>query len=229
MFSKICKTAAVALCVMSGPALADWSDNLISLSANSAGDTGRVICAPNGTLGSVWGTGTYTSDSSICTAALHYGWITHGEGGVVSFRQVQGLETYPGSAQNGVTSSDYGAWNSSFQLVGAAAMPGGGGGATLIAWDDHPDALSVSESAGEVFTYACPSDPVGGGSVWGTDVYTSDSSICNAAVHRGHITAAQGGPVTILILGSQPVYAGSERNGVTSADYPAWSRSFAFQ
>lgn len=226
MFSNILK-AATALCLLtSGPAFADWSANIISLGADSPGATGQVECAPNGTFGSVWGTGTYTSDSSVCTAAVHYGWIIHAEGGIVSFRQVPGMDAYAGTARNGVTTLDYGSWGSSFQINGASPL---GGGVRQIAWGDNADTLGVGGSMGEYFTFACPTDGVGGGSVWGTDVYTSDSVICAAAAHRGLISAASGGIVTIMVLGSQPAYTGSNRNGVVSSDYPEWSRSYVFQ
>lgn len=228
MISHIFKTATAAFLAISGPAFADWNASLISLGATAEGATGQVTCTPNGSFGSVWGTGTYTSDSSVCTAAVHYGWIAHGDGGVVSFRQVPGLDAYPGTAQNGVTTSDYGSWSSSFQITGATPLAGGGG-ATVISWAQNPDTLGVGGSVGEILTYTCPSDQSVGGTIWGTDVYTSDSSVCVAAMHRGHVTQRDGGTVTILILGSQPVYTGSSRNGVVSSDYPDWGRSFAFQ
>lgn len=80
---------------------------------------------------------------------------------------------------------------------------------------------------GQRFTYACPA---GGGprNVWGTDVYTDDSSICIAAVHAGLITFAAGGSVTIEIRPGQSSYTGSARNGVTSGSWGGWSGSFIF-
>ncbi|WP_341861841.1 LCCL domain-containing protein [Gymnodinialimonas sp. 57CJ19] len=225
MISNLLKTSIAATVLLSSPAWADWSANLISLGATGAGATGQVECAPNGSFGSVWGTGTYTSDSSVCTAAVHYGWIAHDQGGMVDFRQVPGLDSYAGSAQNGVTSSDYGAWSASFQITGATPI---GGGVRQIAWGDSADSLGVASAVGEVISLACPADSLGGGSVWGTDVYTSDSAICAAAAHRGHIVPATGGIVTVRILGSQPNYGGSERNGVVSSDYGEWSRSYSF-
>lgn len=228
MFSKICKTAAAALCVMSGPALADWSASPISLGADGSGATGQVDCAPNGAFGTIWGTGSYTSDSSVCTAAVHYGWLNHAQGGQVTFRSVAGLDAYPGTAQNGVNSLDYGSWGSSFQITGMTPLAGGSG-PTVISWNQNPDTLGVGGSLGEILTYACPPDQSVGGTIWGTDVYTSDSSICGAAMHRGHVTQQQGGVVSILILGSQPAFSGTSRNGVLSSDYPEWGRSYTFQ
>lgn len=77
-------------------------------------------------------------------------------------------------------------------------------------------------------TLACPPGGPTAGRLWGTDVYTDDSSICLAAVHAGLITAAAGGTVTIEIRPGQPTYAGSARNGVTSQAYGAWGGSFVF-
>ncbi|WP_442944117.1 LCCL domain-containing protein [Nostoc sp.] len=77
------------------------------------------------------------------------------------------------------------------------------------------------------FTYRCfPDGRVG--SIWGTDIYTDDSSICSAAVHAGLISTKQGGKVTIRIKPGQFSYTGTNRNGVTSQNYGSFSGSFIF-
>jgi hypothetical protein len=63
--------------------------------------------------------------------------------------------------------------------------------------------------------------------LWGTDVYTDDSSICTAAVHAGVIPAS-GGDVTFVIEPGQEEYPASEQNGVTSSQWGSWERSFSF-
>ncbi|MCU0269342.1 MAG: LCCL domain-containing protein [Acidimicrobiales bacterium] len=80
---------------------------------------------------------------------------------------------------------------------------------------------------GEQVTIECSEDGAIG-SVWGTDTYTDDSSICTAAVHMGLITVEDGGEVTVEITPGEDSYEGSERNGVTSSDYGAWSGSYVF-
>jgi hypothetical protein len=67
--------------------------------------------------GSVWGTGTYTSDSTFATAAVHAGLLKVGQAGVVKVRIVGGLNAYQGSTKNGVTTSPYGPWSGSYQFV----------------------------------------------------------------------------------------------------------------
>jgi LCCL domain len=74
--------------------------------------------------------------------------------------------------------------------------------------------------------YECPPDGIED-TVWGTETYTDDSSVCNAGVHAGAITYEDGGIVTIVIEGPQESFDGSESFGVTSQDYPAWPGSFS--
>ncbi len=72
--------------------------------------------------------------------------------------------------------------------------------------------------------------PAGGSasSVWGTDLYTDDSSVCTAAVHAGKLTFASGGDVAIETRDGALSYAGTARNGVTSHGWAAWGCSFVF-
>lgn len=72
------------------------------------------LCPPDGEVGSVWGTETYTDDSSVCSAAVHAGVINPVEGGRVVIEIAPGEETYEGTEANGVTSQGYGSWDGSF-------------------------------------------------------------------------------------------------------------------
>lgn len=99
--------------------------------------------------------------------------------------------------------------------------------AGLAAWtltaQDHD--CATAGVIGSRFSYRCA--PGGtAGTVWGTDEYTHDSSVCTAAVHAGAITLAAGGDVTIEMRGAHTEYAASTRNGITSRSYGAWSCSF---
>jgi hypothetical protein len=90
--------------------------------------------------------------------------------------------------------------------------------------------LTASDHRGEVDTqydYECPG-PGFLNSVWGTDIYTDDSSVCSAAVHAGLITFEVGGNVTIEMRAGETSYAGSESNGVTSGEWGQWHSSYVF-
>ena len=67
-----------------------------------------------------------------------------------------------------------------------------------------------------------------GRSVWGTDIYTDDSSICRAAVHDGAI-GDRGGLVKFWIVEGQDSYEATTRNGVESKSWGSWGGSFVFQ
>jgi LCCL domain-containing protein len=66
----------------------------------------------------------------------------------------------------------------------------------------------------------------GDGSLWGTGIYTTDSTLAKAAVHAGVLKVGQSGVVTVMILPAQAVYAGTTQNGVTSSDYGPYPSSF---
>jgi hypothetical protein len=78
---------------------------------------------------------------------------------------------------------------------------------------------------GQMFRYECPPDGTPGG-VWGTDIYTDDSSVCTAGVHAGVITRAAGGMVRIIIRPGIGAYHGSSRNGITTERWEQWDGSF---
>ncbi len=96
----------------------------------------------------------------------------------------------------------------------------GGGGWTA-------DAATYRGKNGQKYLYICPG---GGriGTVYGTNVYTDDSSVCTAAVQVGLITPANGGRVTAEIAPGQKSYVSATANGVTTRSYPSWVGSFRF-
>ena len=57
-----------------------------------------AVCPGGGTVnGTIWGTGTYTSDSPICMAAVHVGELSAETGGPVVVEVAAGLPAYVGS------------------------------------------------------------------------------------------------------------------------------------
>jgi len=79
--------------------------------------------------------------------------------------------------------------------------------------------LVENKNAGASFKIKCPAGCTAG-TVWGTDTYTTDSAVCTAAIHSGVIAADKGGVVTVNVVASLPKYQGSEKNGVTTRDWP---------
>ena len=181
------------------------------------------VCPAGGTARTVWGTYTYTDDSSVCTAAVHRGLITFARGGIVTIEVRPGRSSYAGSRANGVTTRSYGSWAGSFIVVRATSAANtltGGSGWTA----------NAKPYRGRNFVHYAYTCPRGGspGTVWGSGLYTDDSSVCTAGVHAGLITLAGGGLVIIEIRPGAPSYASSSRNGIATRSYGAWSGSFVF-
>ncbi len=170
-------------------------------------------CAPDAMSGSVWGTDAYTSDSSVCAAALHAGAVPP-SGGVVVMTGAAGLESYQGSERNGITTRDWGSYGSSF-FVEAAVI-----GAGL-------EQCGVLPSDVDAWTCACPEGSGSSGSVWGYGPYTSDSDICTAARHTGLIDG-KGGTVTVLRVQGLERYVGGMSNGIETRDWNSYGSSIVF-
>jgi hypothetical protein len=188
------------------------------------GERFTIDCPPDGTEHAIWGVETYTDDSSICTAAVHVGLITFDEGGEVEYEIAPGLDEYESGIGNDVTSLRYPQYAGSFIFPDA---PPGSGDFTIGPETWQRTAAQYARDEGERVTHACaPGGPTG--QIWGTDTYTSDSSICTAAVHAGLISVEEGGPVIIEIAPGADSYEGTTANGVTSNSYGTWGASFTF-
>lgn len=94
-----------------------------------------------------------------------------------------------------------------------------------IDWSTQANSLR-GQNGLQVAYYCPPGNPVG--RLWGTDLYTDDSSICTAAVHAGQITPETGGSFYIEIRPGASSYRGSNRYGITSNSYGGWHGSFMF-
>ncbi|WP_127559278.1 LCCL domain-containing protein [Nioella ostreopsis] len=167
-------------------------------------------CASGGGTGAVWGTNVYTADSNVCVAAAHAGVIGAG-GGQILVTPGSGYQSYPGSTQNGITTSTWGSYDRSFTV-------------SLVSM--QTPACATMPAGADVYECSCPAGPYAG-SAWGSGPYTNDSSICVAALHSGVLTAA-GGTVRVLSAPGLQSYRGSEWNGASTMDYGPWSGSILF-
>ena len=201
-----------------------WEARASSLNGKD-GETLTLTCSPGGTAHSVWGSDIYTSDSSICTAAVHSGLITYQQGGTVTIELRPGRDIYGSSERNGVTSSAYGPYQHSFvfKTPNTDAVVREAEEQTPVIWGTS--AAMVRFDSGKSYKFKCPAGG-NGSSVWGTDIYTVDSSICTAAVHAGKFALETGGPVTIELRPGESAYKGSTRNGITTNNYGPYGSSF---
>ncbi len=175
--------------------------------------------------GSIWGDGIYTDDSSLSLAAVHSGFLKNGQKGVVTVTILPGQSSYSSSTKNGITSSSYNEWEGSYRIDGAeiadGAIPASG---DVIA---DPGTLSSIEAEINTTLKISLTGDISG-RIWGTDIYTDDTTLAVAAVHAGLLRVGQSGILDVTILQGQDSYQGSTKNGITSDSYGSWGRSFKF-
>jgi hypothetical protein len=164
----------------------------------------------------IWGTTTYTDDSALETAAVHAGLLRAGQVGVVTVKVLPGQQQYQGSERNGVTSHAFEQHGGSFLFA-----------AVSIFKPQRTNQLaSYRDLVGQSITIPIVGAP---GRVWGTDVYTDDSSPAAAAVHAGLLDVGEFGFVRITLLPGQERYDESARNGVNSDAWGAFEGSFRIE
>lgn len=84
----------------------------------------------------------------------------------------------------------------------------------------------VMNQVGKTFTFRITGPPAGVGmqmGVFGTDVYTTDSSLPAAAVHAGAVQPGKTALVRVTMVGMHPGFQPSVRNGIASQPWGPWS------
>lgn len=76
------------------------------------------------------------------------------------------------------------------------------------------DLRSLESRIGQSFFFQVTGETEG--RVWGTDIYTSDSSLGVACVHAGLLQSGEMGVVKVTMVAPLSNFQGSTRNGVTS-------------
>ncbi|MCL4675166.1 MAG: hypothetical protein KJZ59_03865 [Pararhodobacter sp.] len=169
-----------------------------------------LVCSCTGSeSGTVWGSGPYTADSDLCVAARHAG-VIGTLGGVVNVLGLDGLQSYPGSAANGVTTSTWSSYGASIDFA-----PG------------TPIGQACDRFPGGDAAYSCVCSGAETGTVWGSGPYTADSDLCVAARHAGVIDD-RGGAITVLGFAGLVRYSGSSQNGVTTSAWGGYDASVIF-
>ena len=187
---------------------------------HDSADEQACTCAEDKTGGAVWGTEIFTEDSSPCAAAVHAG-VIKASGGDIAMKHAKGCDSYAGSTKNGVTTHGWGKYAGSFYFPDKGDGKCKKSDACPATFKDLKDKTDETE-----VTCTCAANP--SGAVWGSDIYTQDSSICNAAVHNGVVTKADGGSVTAKAAPGCKSYSGSTTNGVTTSPWGDYETSFFF-
>lgn len=112
------------------------------------------------------------------------------------------------------------------------ALLAASGPVTVHAADGAPREIGCSTQARDLgaaseHVVTCPGHcwRAAQGGIWGSDVYTTDSLVCRAAIHAG-VTGSEGGVVAVVLEPGRASYEGSTRNGISTAPYGRYKRSF---
>lgn len=225
MIARMARTffKVLILCALAAPAAASdgkktkGGEAVADCGTSFAGGSYSCACAAGAGAGSVWGSGPYTADSDICTAALHAGAIGDA-GGVVTLSEEPGLDSYSGSSANGVVTRDWGSYGRSFTVASSD-------GQVYSSEPALPACQTMPEGVDD-YACTCPANPPRG-SIWGNGPYTADSDICTAAIHYGYIDD-EGGTLYVLRTPGLDYYFGAESYEITSSEWGAYSSSITF-
>ena len=165
----------------------------------------------------VWGTNVYTDDSALETAAVHAGMLRPGQRGIVKVRVLPGQDHYDGTKQHDIESTAFGRHPCSFRFMDVSIS--------------RPNRTNQLSSYRDLVGQSIVLPVVGSasGEVWGSDVYTDDSSVGAAAVHAGLVGVGDLAFVKVTLLPGQARYEGTSRYGVTSQAYEQWDGSFRLE
>ncbi len=100
------------------------------------------------------------------------------------------------------------------------------GPVTNVEWNRTASDYRGQDGLLVAFQCAKNPDQIGVGNVWGTGMYSDDSSVCGAGVHAGAITFQDGGRVVFEVRPGLESYAASIQNGVSSSAWGTWGGSF---
>jgi hypothetical protein len=94
----------------------------------------------------------------------------------------------------------------------------------LLAADAPLTMIDLCDPVGATYYFRVTGEATG--PLWGTDVYTGDSTIAVAAVHAGLVKPGQSAIVKVTVEQPLPRYTGSLQNGVTSHEFGRYGTAY---
>ena len=93
-----------------------------------------------------------------------------------------------------------------------------------LASDAPPNLLELAGTVGATYYFRIHGQTEG--PLWGTDIYTADSSLSAAAVHAGLVEPGQSAVLKITAVAPLSQYHGCVRNAVTSHDFGRYGSAY---
>lgn len=187
------------------------------------GDKVRIKCPDDckKPIGAIFGTIIYSFDSLACFSSVHAGLSKAGTSSMIILKVSPGLSFYQGTFQYNIQSTSIDKSDYSFTIEEAPPV--------IIV--DCKTQGSLSQFAGTLgmkFLVKCPGKcskiPH---NVFGNELYSGDSSICQSAIHSGAIND-RGGEVQFMIEPGKKLYFGSKAFGIDSKERDSYVKSIRF-
>jgi len=160
--------------------------------------------------GDVYGTTVYGSNSDLPATAVHAGVLEPGEKAIIQVNVFETTQRRAGSRQNGIQSADAEPTAKSIRLESTRQDLTRFSALTSSFETFNAENLAVGDIR---YLYV---DAKAAAPIWGTNVYTADSSLEAAVVHAGLLKDGETGYVKVTVLPGQRHYQGTTRNGVKS-------------
>ena len=97
----------------------------------------------------------------------------------------------------------------------------------FLASDAPPTMVDLCDPVGATYYFRVQGSSEG--QLWGTDIYTGDSTLALAAVHVGAVKAGESGIIKVTVTQPLNQYAGCVRNGVTSNDFGRYGIAYRLE
>ena len=97
----------------------------------------------------------------------------------------------------------------------------------FVASDAPTNMHGLCESVGATYYFRVTGTTEG--QLWGTDIYSGDSTLGAAAVHCGLLKPGKAGYLRVTVVKPPDSFPGSERNGVTSSDFGRYQYAYTLE
>lgn len=252
------ETPIIAELIVAPDPSARLRDTPVCQTFNAGSQSMICACPPGFDTGLVWGSGPYSGDSHICTAATHAGLIS-GPDYLIEIVSRGANDRYPGTTNNGVTTRDWGSYGESYDIIFVPVAPDEGSqdadvAVALEASEEdetrpaaspvaRPEPVEIIETPDDAVasilpqcavlphgleTYACSCR---GGQVSGS-VWGAGPYTADSNICTAAIHAgligADGGDVTLIRIPGLENYAASTVNHVQTQAWKSFTSSFTF-
>ncbi len=171
--------------------------------------------------GLIYGTIIYSFDSIICNSAVHSGVIKKVENAKILVKVLPGMTFYQGTKQYEIQSTSIDKSDFSYSIEEAPPI-------IEVECKTTANQTQFSGTIGMKFLVKCPPKcskvPH---NVFGNELYSGDSSICQSAMHAGTLND-RGGEVQFIIEPGKKLYFGTKAFGIESKERESYVKSIRF-